>query len=443
MIRIRKGVDLPIAGEPEQSIEPGPAVREVALLGDDYLGMRPSMAVEVGDHVKLGQLLFSDKKTPGVRYTSPGSGKVVAINRGAKRKFESIVVRLGGDDEESFPSFEGIPDRDAVRETLVASGLWTALRTRPFSRIPPPDSVPHSIFVTAVDTNPLAADPVKVLEGRGDGFVHGLRVLTRLTDGTIYLCKRPGASIPGGDQERVLVQEFSGPHPAGLPGTHIHFLDPVSEKKTVWYVNYQDVLAVGLLFRMGRLSVERVVSVAGSAVERPRLLRTRIGAGTSDLLAGRLQGSAVRVISGSVLSGRTAVDAHAFLGRYHLQVSAISDERRRSFLGWLGLGWNKFSVKPAFASAFSVRRRFSFTTSAEGDPRAIVPIGVYEKVMPLDLMPTALLKSIVVGDTERSQALGCLELDEEDLALCSFVCPGKTDFGSSLRNVLERIEREG
>jgi Na+-transporting NADH:ubiquinone oxidoreductase subunit A len=401
------------------------------------------MAVEVGDQVKLGQILFSDKKTPGVRYTSPGSGKVVAINRGARRKFESIVVRLGGDDEESFPSSDAFPDRDAVRETLVASGLWTALRARPFSRVPPPDGVPHSIFVTAIDTHPLAADPVKVLGGRGDDFTRGLRVLTRLTEGTIYLCQQRGASIPGGDQERVSVHEFAGPHPAGLPGTHIHFLDPVSEKKIVWYVNYQDVLSIGLLFRTGRLSVECVISVAGPAVDRPRLLRTRIGASTGDLLAGRLPGGTQRVISGSVLSGRTAVGAQAFLGRYHLQVSAISDERRRPFLGWLGLGWNKFSVKPAFASALSVRRRFSFTTSSEGDPRAIVPIGVYEKVMPLDLMPTALLKSIVVGDTERSQALGCLELDEEDLALCSFVCPGKTDFGSSLRNVLERIEREG
>ena len=201
---------------------------------------------------------------------------------------------------------------------------------------------------------------------------------------------------------------------------------------------------MGHLFATGRLSVERVVSLAGPAVERPCLVRTRIGASTDDLVSGRLRGSATRVISGSVLDGRTASDNHAFLGRYHLQVSAISDERSRSLLGWLGLGWGKFSIKPAFASALGgSRRRFQFTTSSQGDPRAIVPIGMYEKVVPLDLLPTALLKSIVMGDTEHAQSLGCLELDEEDLALCSFVCPGKTDFGPPLRDVLERIEKEG
>ncbi len=331
-----------------------------------------------------------------------------------------------------------------VREALVESGLWTALRARPFSKVPPPGSVPASIFVTAIDTHPLAADPVVVVQGSEADFERGLDALTRLTDGEVHLCQRPGASIPGGDRAGVTVQEFAGPHPAGLAGTHIHFVEPVSERRTVWHVGYQDVVATGHLFATGRLSVERVVSLAGPAVERPCLVRTRIGASTEDLVSGRLRGNATRVISGSVLDGRTAAGTQAFLGRYHLQVSAISDERVRSFLGWLGPGWSKFSIKPAFASALGgSRRRFDFTTSSQGDPRAIVPIGTYEKVVPLDLMPTALLKSIVMGDTEHAQALGCLELDEEDLALCSFVCPGKTDFGPPLRDVLERIEKEG
>ena len=452
MIRIRKGLDVPIAGAPEQRIESGPAIRTVALLGDDYVGMKPTMEVQVGDRVKLGQLLLSDKKTPGIRYTSPGSGRVTAIHRGAKRKFESIVIALEGSEEETFRSFPGVPDRDAARQNLLASGMWTALRTRPFGRVPPPDSVPHSLFVTAIDTNPLAADPAVVLEGKSDDFARGLAVLSRLTDGPVHLCQRPGAAIPGSDQERVSIHEFAGPHPAGLPGTHIHFLDPVSEKKTVWHVGYQDVLAIGHLFRTGHLSVERVVALAGPAVARPRLLRTRIGASIDDLVSGQLEEfppgqiekSPLRVVSGSVLSGRSAVEVHGFLGRHHLQVSALSDERTRPFLGWLRFGWNRFSVQPAFLSALGGRRRrFAFTTACQGEPRAIVPLGMYEKVMPLDLLPTSLLKSISVGDTERAQALGCLELDAEDLALCSFVCPGKSDFGSSLRGVLDVIEKEG
>jgi Na+-transporting NADH:ubiquinone oxidoreductase subunit A len=450
MIKIRRGLDVPIRGAPDPAIVPGTGVREVALLGDDYVGMKPTLHVEVGDRVKLGQVLFEDKKTPGVRYTSPGSGKVTAIHRGAKRKFESIVIGLGGHDEESFESYSSIPSRDDVRRNLVASGLWTSLRTRPFSRVPSPESVPHSIFVTAIDTRPLSADPVTVLEGLGgrrDELANGLEALSRLTDGPVYLCRPPGASIPGEGVEKVSVREFAGPHPAGLAGTHIHFVDPVSERKTVWHVNYQDVVAIGHLFLTGRLFVERVVALGGPPVRSPTLVRTRIGARVSDLLEGRLPAIAdgsLRIVSGSLLDGRIAKGVYGFLGRYHLQISAISEARSRPFLDWLRPGFDKFSVRPVFASALLRRgRRFAFTTSSEGEPGPIIPIGSYERVMPLDLLPTALLKAIVVGDTERAQKLGCLELDEEDLALCGFVCPGKNDFGPSLRKVLAVIEKEG
>jgi Na+-transporting NADH:ubiquinone oxidoreductase subunit A len=448
MIKMRRGLDIPITGAPRQTILTTLGVRHVALLGDDYVGMKPTMRVGVGDSVKLGQVLFSDKKTPGVHYTSPGAGKVVAIHRGAKRKLESIVIALGSKDEETFESFSSVPNRESVRRNLVASGLWTALRSRPFGRVPSPESLPHSIFVTAIDTRPLAADPVKVLEslgGKREEFVWGLEALSRLTEGTVYLCRRPGASIPGDNIGNVSVQEFSGPHPAGLPGTHIHFLDPVSVRKTVWHVNYQDVIAIGHLFLTGRLWVERVVALSGPPLVSPALVRARIGASTSELLAGQLSGEdeAVRVVSGSVLDGRTAEGILGFLGRYHLQISAIANARERGFLGWLRPGLDKFSIKPVFASALSRGRRFPLTTSSEGDPGPIFPIGSYEKVMPLDLLPTPLLKAIVVGDTERARALGALELDEEDLALCGFVCPGKNEFGPRLRAVLNAIEKEG
>jgi len=448
MFRIRKGLDLPITGAPAQDIDTGPAVNRVALVGDDYIGMKPKMAVQVGDSVKLGQLLFEDKKTPGVRFTSPGCGKVVALNRGAKRKFESIVIELEGEEEETFQSFSGSEldnlDRHKVQDMLIQSGMWTVLRTRPYSKVPAPDSAPHSIFVAAMDTNPLAGDPAAIIKERAEDFGNGLKILSRLTDGSVFVCKRSGADIPGDGTANVSMQEFAGPHPAGLAGTHIHFLDPVSDQKTVWSINYQDVIAVGRLFTTGRLYLERVISLAGPAVKNPRLIRTRVGASIDELVEGELSLDKVRVISGSVLSGRQASGGYAFLGRSHLQVSAIAEGRKRDFLGWALAGFNRYSVKALYASAlFGRGRRVDFSSSAEGNRRAMVPIGSYEKVMPLDINPPYFLRSLIIGDTEKAQELGCLELDEEDLALCAFVCPGKYNYGPMLRDVLTHIEKEG
>jgi Na+-transporting NADH:ubiquinone oxidoreductase subunit A len=448
MFKIRKGLDLPIAGAPAQEIDAGPTVSRVALVGDDYIGMKPRMLVQVGDSVKLGQVLFEDKKTPGVRFTSPGCGKVVALNRGAKRKFESLVIELGGDEEETFATFSADElanlKRDKVQELLIESGMWTVLRTRPYSKVPIPGSTPHSIFVAAMDTNPLAGDPAPIINERSEDFCHGLQVLARLSDGAVYVCKRPGADIPGEGTASVSIQEFAGPHPAGLAGTHIHFLDPVSEEKTVWSINYQDVIAIGRLFTTGRLYLERVISLAGPAVKNARLIRTQVGAAIDELVAGELNQDNVRLISGSVLSGRQANGGYAFLGRSHLQVSVIAEGRERDFLGWALAGFNRFSVKPLYASAlFGRSRKVAFSSSTEGSPRAMVPIGSYEKVMPLDINPPYFLRALTVGDTEKSQDLGCLELDEEDLALCSFVCPGKYNFGPRLRDVLTHIEKEG
>ena len=447
MISIKKGLNLPITGTPDQKISDGKPVKSVAIIGADYNGMKPTMKVNVGDTVKLGQILFEDKKTPGVVFTSPGSGKVASINRGEKRVLQSVVIDLEGDDEEKFNTFSETElislKREQIVENLVLSGLWTSIRTRPYSKIPSPESTPRSIFITAIDTNPLAADPVVFLDEQRGAFTNGLKVIARLTEGKTYLCKTSGAKIPGSDLRDVVVEEFSGKHPAGLAGTHIHFLDPVNINKTVWYINYQDVIAIGKLFTTGRIFVERVVSLAGPEVKKPRLIRTRSGANIDELLEGELNSDKNRVVSGSVLSGRTARDAFAYLGRYHTQISVLLEGTKRDFLGWLLPGINKFSVKNLFASKLIPGRKFAFTSSQEGNKRAMVPIGTYEKVMPLDIQPTFLLRSLIVEDTDKAQALGCLELDEEDLGLCAFVCPGKYDYGSILRKNLIRIERDG
>ncbi|MDO6594923.1 Na(+)-translocating NADH-quinone reductase subunit A [Neptuniibacter sp. 1_MG-2023] len=443
MIKIKQGLDLPITGAPEQSIKDGPAVNSVAIVGFDYVGMKPTMAVKVGDRVKLGQVIFSDKKTEGVNFTAPGAGVVKAINRGDRRVLQSVEIELDGDDAVEFNKYSASEltglTREQVEENLIASGLWTAFRTRPFSRVPQPGSTPNSIFVTAMDTNPLAADPSVVIAEQKEAFSQGLEVLTSLA-ATVYLCKASGADIPTADG--VTVEEFEGCHPAGNAGTHIHFLDPVSQKKTVWTIGYQDVIAVGKLFTEGKLFTDRVVSVAGPRAASPSLLRTRLGASLDALLEGAQVGTNNRVISGSVWSGRTTDGPTAFLSRYANQVTILEEGNQREFMGWVVPGTNKFSVLNLFASCLNRSKKFDFTTTTNGSERAMVPVGQFEKLMPLDILPTQLLRALVTGDIVHAMELGCLELDEEDLALCTFACPGKYEYGPILRDNLTRIERE-
>lgn len=446
---IKKGLDLPINGQPAQVVGDAQPVKSVALIGKDYIGMKPTMLVAEGDAVKIGQPLFEDKKNPGVIYTSPGGGTVKSINRGKKRVLQSVVIELA-DSEESIEfakhdaaDLAGL-DADAVRKQLIDSGLWTALRSRPYSRIPTVDSSPRSIFVTAIDTNPLAPDPSVVVAESKEAFANGLKVLSCLTTGSVFLCKAPSANLPGGDQQAVKVAEFEGPHPAGLPGTHIHYLDPVGAERSVWQIGYQDVVAVGRLFVEGRLDPTRIVSLAGPVVNEPRLLRTRLGASTNDLTDNELADVECRVIGGSLLSGRRAAGWAAYLGRYENQIAVIAEGREREFLGWVSPGATKFSKVNVFLSSLKrATQKFDLNTSANGSPRAMVPIGNFEEVMPLDILPTPLLRALVVRDTDSAQQLGALELDEEDLALCSFVCVGKYDYGKHLRESLEIIEREG
>tara|TARA_R110002096_G_scaffold427900_3_gene638954 strand:- start:301 stop:1950 length:1650 start_codon:yes stop_codon:yes gene_type:complete len=460
---IKKGLDLPVSGKPDLKIDAANEVKNVALLGEDYVGLKPGMEVKVGDRVKLGQVLFTDKKNPEVRYTAPGSGTISEINRGEKRALISVVIELEGNDEEHFESYSADAltelTREQVTSNLVASGLWTSLRTRPFSKVPRPGSAPHSIFVNAMDTDPLATPPLLAVQGRDDDLRNGLTILANLTDGPLYLCHAPGDSPPGCELDCVTTATFQGPHPAGLVGTHIHFLDPVSAEKSVWHLCIQDVVAIGALFTTGRLNLERVIALAGPMTDKPRLLRTRVGACTHDIVEDELseptgEGAhrhcrirppieTTRIVSGSLLKGHSARGPYRFLGRYDDKICAIEEYPKRVFLEWHHPGPDRFSVTRLFISTFLRVTKYRFTTCTNGSARAMVPIGTYEKVMPLDMLPTFLLRALIVGDTDQAQALGCLELDEEDLALCTFACPAKYDYAPILRRNLTQIEIEG
>ncbi len=438
---------MPISGIPLQQILPSATPRHVAIMGDDYIGMRPTMLVQEGDSVTKGQALFEDKKNPGVLFTAPASGTVVAIHRGERRVLQSVVIRLEGDRQREFTRYDvaDLPTltRQAVQAQLLESGLWTALRTRPFSKTPVPGTMPAAIFVTAMDTNPLSADPQPLILAQRQAFDAGLTLLTHLTDGKVHVCQANGGKLGGHPQGKVTFNTFAGPHPAGLPGTHIHFLEAVSLTKQVWHLNYQDVIAIGKLFTTGELYTDRVIALSGPQMRNPRLVRTCLGADINDLLVDETLEGENRHISGSVLSGRHAVGAHAYLGRFHLQISVVKEGREKELFGWVMPGKEKFSVTRTTLGHFLRNKLFNFSTDTHGGERAMVPIGNYERVMPLDILPTLLLRDLLAGDTDSAKALGCLELDEEDLALCTYVCPGKYEYGPVLREVLTRIEQEG
>ncbi len=448
MIKIRRGIDIPLAGAADSRIDSSSTVRNVALVGSDYQGMKPTMAVAEGDTVRKGQVVFSDKKIAGIDFTAPASGKVVALNRGARRVFQSLVIEIN-DDLEAINFGAHSPEAaralgsEAIRNQLIASGQWTAVRARPYGKVADPASNPSGLFITAMDTHPLAPDPALIIAEHAEAFNLGQDLLATMADCPTYLCTAPGSGVEKATHPRIEQVEFSGPHPAGLPGTHIHFLMGASLGRIAWTVGYQDVIAVGYLFLNGELYTDRVVALAGPQIERPRLMRTRVGADLQALTAGELAAGDVRIISGSVLGGRSVQSDSAYLGRYHNQVTALAEGRDRDFMGWLSPGASKHSVMGIYLSSWFGMKPSAMTTNTNGSERAMVPVGNYERVMPLDILPTQLLRALLVGDTETAQALGCLELDEEDLALCTYVCPGKYEYGPILRDNLTRIEKEG
>jgi len=450
MIKIKKGLNIPINGKPAEEINDSKNSRSVAILGDDYIGMKPTMLVKEGDEVKLGQALFEDKKNPGVIFTSPAGGKIESINRGERRALQSVVIEIDKDEESlEFKSFSenelNQATSDEVRDQLIISGLWTSFRTRPYSKIPLIDSSPSNLFISALDTQPLSPNPEMIINLKKQSFDFGLLVLKKLLDCPIHISISEDSNLSLSEDDNVKLHTVSGPHPAGLVGTQMHFISPASLSNINWSIGYQDLIAIGQLFETGKINVERIISIAGPQVNKPAYFQTRLGACSDELTAGELTQRENRIISGSVISGREAIGPYAYLGRYHNQISVVAEpnSKDREFMNWLIPGPRKFSKIPLFLSSLFPNKIFKFKALMNGSDRPIVPIGVYEEVLPLNLLPSMLLRNVVLMDTEKIQALGGLELDEEDLSLCSFVCPGKYDFGSLLRAGLTKIEIEG
>ncbi|MDC1357319.1 Na(+)-translocating NADH-quinone reductase subunit A [Pseudomonadota bacterium] len=445
IFNLKKGLNIPILGIPDQVIHDIKVPNSVAVLGPDFKGLKPKMLVSERDKVIRGTPLFCHKDAPEILYVSPCKGEVKVINRGEKRVLLSVVIDVESIDDEGIAITKSHSNEKSqeqfVKKCLFDSGLWTSFLTRPYSKVPSSDSVPSSIFVTAMDTEPLCPDADLIINQDLKAFEEGVKKISLLTKGNVFICKKNTSQLV---VEGFDTYEFSGPHPAGLAGTHMHFLDAPSSSKTVWSIGYQDVIAIGKLFLTGFIDINRVISIAGPNALKPRLVKTVLGASLDDILEGEYNKyEDCRVISGSVLSGFHAVDDLAFLGKYSRQITIIKEDLEKHFFGWIKPQPNKFSVMPVLLSAFGFFKLFNLTSNLNGGRRAMVPTGVFETLMPQDFLPTQMLRALLVMDTDVAQSLGALELDEEDLALCTFACPAKYEYGSALRDSLQKIEKEG
>jgi len=447
LFQIRKGKDIKLKGSAEKKIVDMPLPKMLAVQPADFKGFKPRPAVQVDDVVKAGSPILTDKAIDGLKVVSPTSGKVVAINRGAKRALLSIVIEADGKQEaESFQKFTKEDIKNISKETavkvLLEGGLWPVIRQRPFSNIANPAEAPKSIFIHAMNSEPLAADVDFILNNREEDFQTGLDIIQHLTEGKVYLCTGQGAGSKAlTNAQNAETHQFSGPHPAGNVSTHIHRVDPINKGDHIWYIEAQDVLRIAKLFLAGEYSAERVVAVTGEGVRKRVYARTHIGTPVSTLLVGsNLNG--MRCISGSVLNG-VNIGEKGFLRFYDSQITVIPEGGDRKLLGWMMPGSNKYTFTKTFLSAFLPERNFSLDADTNGSDRAIVMNNMYDAYVPLDIMTYFLLKAVISGNIEEAEELGILECDEEDFALCTFACPSKTNVGQIIREGLELIEKEG
>ena len=437
MYKIKKGLDLPISGNPLPEIEESSKISSAAIIGSDYIGLKPTMMVKVNDFVEIGQKILEDKKNPGVFITAPASGVVSAINRGEKRRFLSLEIDISND--EKYKEFNTSNDKVSLISLLQDSGLWSSFRTRPFNRTPEVDSTPEAIFVNACDTNPLSIDPFIIISEDQDLFDLGLSALNDIFEIPVHCCYQNNNFNQNID--KIQYHQFIGPHPSGLSSTHIHNIHPVNKDRVVWTIGFQECISIGYILKNKKLRTSKTIALGGEGFLKPKLIKARYGANISSIAAGNIKETS-RLISGSPIFGHDADSAMDYLGAFHNQVCAIPDEYEEVFLNWLMPGSSIHSKLNVFLSAFIKPNKFRFNTAMNGSDRAIVPIGSYEEVMPMNIMVTQLLKALATYDIEMLVNLGVLELCDEDLALCSYVCPSKYDYSSLLVENLELIYNE-
>ncbi len=444
-VRIKRGVDIKLKGVPDKVLSNAPLSTEFAIKPTDFHGIVPRLMVKEGESVKTGSPLFHDKADERIKFTSPVSGSITEIVRGEKRRI--LEVRIKADEEQSYESFSiGNPkdiSREQIIKLLLDAGLWPLIRQRPYSIIANPDVSPKSIFISAFDSNPLAADNDFVVHGNGELFQLGLDAIIKLTDGKVHLNVRSGgtASKVFLNAKGVIINEFSGPHPSGNVGVQIHHIDPINQGEHVWYLTPQDVLTIGRFFKEGRFNSERIVALGGPSVSKPKYFKTIIGASAKSIIESNINGDNNRIISGSVLSG-TKIEQDGNIGFYDTQLSVIPEGNHEEFFGWLSPGLSKFSLSRTFLSWLMPGKEYFLNTNLHGEERAFVMTGQYEKVFPFNIYPVQLLKAILIGDVELMENLGIYEVAPEDFALCEFACTSKINVQEIVRQGLDLIQKE-
>ena len=447
VIRIKKGLDIKLKGKPEKIIIQTDPSEFYAVKPPDFPGLSPlpKLSVEVGSEVKTGSPLFFDKKKPDILFASPVSGKVMAVNRGERRRILEVVIE--SDNKNEAVTFQkGDPktmNREAIVNNLMKSGVWPFIRQRPFHVIADPDDDPRAIFISGFDTAPLAPDLDFILNGEEASFQTGINALLQLTSGKIRIGVNavfPTANVFA-NTEGVELHQFRGPHPAGNVGVQINHIDPVKKGEQVWTVNAQDVIVIGKLFEKGVFNPTRLVALTGSEVINPRYYRTKLGASVKPMLKDNVKEGNNRYISGNVLTG-SKISKEGFIGFYDSQVTVIPEGDFYEFLGWALPGLKKFSASRTFFSFLLPNKRYTLHTNLQGGRRPFVLTGQYEKVLPMDIYPMQLLKAILVEDIDLMENLGIYEVAEEDFALCEYVCASKTEVQSILRSGFELMQKE-
>jgi len=445
VIHIKKGLNIPMLGEAEKVIKKANQAEYYAIKPTDFIGIRPKLLVQPGDKVKAGTALFYDKLQERVHFTSPVSGEVTEIRRGERRVIQEIIIKADATIEyESFKT--GTPSslsKEEIIEILLQSGLWPAIRQRPYSTIANPADTPKAIFISAFDTAPLAPDMDYVVKDCESCFQIGIDVLRKLTDGTIHL--NINADYPAAGTytkaKGVQINKFTGPHPAGNVGVQINKLDPINKGDIVWYTYPQEIIAIGRLFEKGIYDATKIIALTGSEIKNPRYYKIINGASIKNLVEDNVKEGEQRYISGNILTG-TKIEKEGFISFYDNQVTVIPEGRYHEFFGWATPGFKKYSASHAILSWLIPGRKYKLDTNMHGGHRAYVMTGEYEKVFPMDIFPVQLIKAIMVEDIDKMEQLGIYEVDEEDFALCEYVCTSKTEVQSIIRTGLDLMRKE-
>ncbi len=445
VINLKRGLNIRLKGDAEKIIGTSIDADQVALKPTDFPGLIPKILVKVDQLVKAGEPIFFDKYNPEIFLTAPTSGQVLAINRGERRKVLEIIIKADGKNE-SLPFAKADPQklsREEVKSQLISSGLWPFLKQRPYGTLAKPAQTPKHIFISGFDSAPLAPDYEFTLKGQTAALQTGINALTKLTDGKVFLGIRPEQSngIFTG-LKNVEINQFSGPHPAGNVGIQIHHISPIDKGEIVWTINPQEVAFIGRLFETGKLDLTKLIAFTGSEVKSPKYFKCTLGTNLGGLLKGATkQAGNERIISGNVLVG-SHIEADSFLGFFDNQVTVIPEGDYYEFLGWAMPRLNKFSLSRSYFSWLTPKRIYSLDTNLNGEERAFVMTGQYDKVLPMDILPVHLLKAIIAEDIDKIEALGIYEVIEEDLALCEYVCTSKTEVQQILRNGINLMIKE-